>query len=130
MLGGDIFILETIGFLIGEIDEPLHAGCDKDLTRASHAKDGDLGRVPQRGIQALHKGVGVRIQFFNDLDDRAPGLLYQGQQDMFRIHLIVPIVLYQLGCPLSSFSCTFGKSFKLHHLLCPFIKFKRAMTIL
>ncbi len=50
MLGGDVFILEPVGFFVGKINNALHARRDKYLSRAT-TEDIGFGASTQGGIE-------------------------------------------------------------------------------
>ncbi len=114
MLGGDVFILEAVGFLVGQVDNALDARGDEDLSRAA-AEDIGLGAGAQGGVEPLGERLGADAQFFQNLGDHSAGLFDQRQQDVFGIDLVVAVALDDLRSALGGFLCSFCKSVKSHH---------------
>lgn len=114
MLGGDVLILELVGFLVSDVHDALDPRGDEDLACAA-AEDVGLGAGAQNVVEPLFEGVGVDLEQLEQLADNAFRLFDQGQQYMFGIDLVVPVALDDLSSPLGGFLGTFGKSVKSHH---------------
>ena len=102
MFGGDVFILQAVGFFICQIDNPFHARGDKNLPGPA-AENVGLGGGTQGCIQPVREGRGVDVKQLKDLGDNTAGLFDQRQQDMLGINLVVPITLDNFGGTLGSF---------------------------
>ena len=61
VLGGNVFILETVGFLVGEVNNALDARGDKNLSRAA-AEDIGLRAGAQGGVKTLGERFGAALQ--------------------------------------------------------------------
>ena len=61
MLGGNVFVVEPIGFLIGHIDHTLDAWGDEDLARASPVDVGFRGR-PELMVDAISEVLDINVQ--------------------------------------------------------------------
>jgi len=114
VLGGDVFVLELVGFFVGDVHDALDPRGDEDLPCAA-AKDVGLGAGAQDVVEPLLEGVGVDLEQFKQLADDAFRLFDQRQQYMLGIDLVVPVALDDLSGALCGFLGTFGKSVKSHH---------------
>ena len=102
MLGGDVFVFEAVGFLVGEVDNALDAGRDEYLSRAA-AEDVGFGAGAQGGIEPLGEGFGADAEFFENLGNHTAWLFDKRQQDVFGVYLVVSVALDDLSGALGGF---------------------------
>ena len=118
MFGGNILVLETVGFLIGEIDNAFYTRGNEDLSCPT-SKNVGFRAGSQSRVKALHQGIRADIHLLKDLGNYAPWLFDQRQKDMFCINLIMAVTLDNFCRALGGLLGTFGKSVKSHHRLKP-----------
>ena len=80
MLGGDVFILEPVGFLVGQVDNSLDTRGDEDLREVPSAVDVGPGR--RRSTSSTFRpSAPLDTELLQDLRHDAVGLLQQREQD-------------------------------------------------
>ncbi len=114
VLGGDVFVFEAVCLLVGEVNDPLDARGDEDLSRAA-AEDVGFRAGAQGRVETVGQRVGADAQFFENLGDHPAGLFDQRQQDVFGVYLVVAVALDDLRSALGGFLGSLGKSVKSHH---------------
>ncbi len=114
MLSGDVFVAQAVGFLVGEVDDPLDARGDKHLIRAVPV-DRRFRAGAQDFVQTRTHRAHVHRQSFENLRDHAVGLFQQGEQDVLGIDLIVTVALQNFVGSCGGVLRAFGKSLKTHH---------------
>ncbi len=114
MFGGDVFVFQPVGFLVSHVNDPLDARGDEDLPRAP-TEDVGLGAAAQHIIKLFAQLADIHVEHFEQLGDRAVGLLDQRQQDVLGVNLVVSVALDDLRGALGSFLSALGKAVESHH---------------
>jgi len=118
MLGRDELILETIGFLVGDVDDPPHARCDEHLRLLpAAAVDIHPRRCTQQVVRLHCHRSSIDAELLQNLTDHALGLFKQREQNVLGVDLRVAIALEHPHGALRCFLCALGESIESHHSL-------------
>src|SRR5581483_6868829 len=112
----DVLVLQAIGFFLGQIDHALDAGRHEHLSRAA-AIDCRFRAGLQDFVQLEAQRVLVNIHFFENLRYHTLWLFQERQQDVFGIHLIMPVALQDFVGAGGGVLRTLSESIKTHHRL-------------
>ena len=93
VLCGDVSVLQSVGFLVGQVNDPFEAGGDVNLTQSASGEGRHFGAGFQHPVQTILYGVDVGSQVLQNLGDDAFWLLQKGQQNVLCIHLVVAVAL-------------------------------------
>jgi len=116
VLGGNVLVLEPVGFFVGQVNNALDARGDEDLSCPA-AVDGGLGRRAQHVVQAPLNHRLLDAELLQDLRDHSLRLFQQRQQDVLGVHLVVPVALQNLISPCGRVLRALGETIKTHHSL-------------
>ena len=115
VLGADVFVAQAIGFFVGAVDDAFQARRDEDLVRALAINGRRARAAPQDVIHARTQGADIDGQPLEDLRHDAVGLLKQGQQEVFGVHLAVAVAVEDFVGAGGGVLRALGEAVKLDH---------------
>ncbi len=78
VLRGDVGVLQSVGLLVGQVNDPFEAGGDVNLTQSASGEGRHFGAGFQHPVQTTLYGVDIGSQILQNLGNDAFWLLQKG----------------------------------------------------